>query len=215
MPYEYKLLYLIRQLTEQCQLIENQIEDVKKSKRDGSLSIFQGLLDSSLPAAEKPKERLFMEARVILAAGTDTTATMMTKLIFHLLSNPDVLQKLKAELETAIPDANTLPIAAQVENLPYLVSTPHPIILILYFTMQRLISKKTAIIQETLRLHPSGSMRQGRFAPDEDLVYANDNGKKYLLPRGVSSSSSSPYHKAHPDLILIPTSCPLNPGSIL
>jgi benzoate 4-monooxygenase len=47
---------------------------------------------------------------------------MMTKLIFHLLADPDVLQKLKAELEGAIPDVNKLPTAAQVENLPWLVS---------------------------------------------------------------------------------------------
>jgi cytochrome P450 len=104
------------------QVLETLIEDIKKSKRDGSLSIFQGLLDSKLPASEKSTERLFCEARIVLAAGTDTTATMMTKLIFHLLADPDVLQKLKAELEGAIPDVNKLPTAAQVENLPWLVS---------------------------------------------------------------------------------------------
>lgn len=30
-------------------------------------------------------------------------------------------------------------------------------------------------------------MRQERFAPDEDLVYTNDTGTKYYLPRGVST----------------------------
>jgi cytochrome P450 len=111
------------QLTKHRQVLKTLIEDIKKSKRDGSPSIFQGILDSKLPNSEKSTERLFYEARVVVAAGTDTTATTMTKLIFHLLSNPDVLQKLKAELETALPDANALPTAAQVENLPWLVST--------------------------------------------------------------------------------------------
>jgi len=48
---------------------------------------------------------------------------MLTKIIFHLLSNPEALKTLKKELETAIPDPNTPPTSAQVENLPYFVST--------------------------------------------------------------------------------------------
>jgi cytochrome P450 len=103
-------------------VIEKQLEDIRDSKRDGSLSIFQALLDSKLPESEKSNARLFCESRVILAAGTDTTGTMLTKIVFHLLSNPAALKRLKKELETTIPDPNTPPTSVQVENLPYFVS---------------------------------------------------------------------------------------------
>jgi hypothetical protein len=83
------------------------------------LSIFQALLDSKLPESEKSTERLFSESP---AAGTDTTGMILTRIFFHLLSNPVALKRLKKELEIAIPDPNILPTFAQVENLPYFVS---------------------------------------------------------------------------------------------
>jgi len=46
---------------------------------------------------------------------------MLSKITFHLLSNPKSLRKLKIELEEALPD-DTIPDSQQVENLPYLVS---------------------------------------------------------------------------------------------
>jgi len=48
---------------------------------------------------------------------------MLTKTVFHLLSNPDALKRLKQELETAIPDPTTPPLAAQVESLPYFINS--------------------------------------------------------------------------------------------
>jgi cytochrome P450 len=86
------------------------------------LSIFQALLDSKLPESEKSTERLFSESRVLLAAGTDTTGMMLTRIVFHLLSNLVALKRLKKELEIAIPGPNILPTSAQVENLLYFVS---------------------------------------------------------------------------------------------
>lgn len=48
---------------------------------------------------------------------------MLTKIVFHLLSNPEALKKLKKELKIAMPDPKILPTSAQVEYLPYFVST--------------------------------------------------------------------------------------------
>jgi len=59
------------------------------------LSIFQALLDSKLPELEKSTERLYSESRVLLVAGTDTTGMMLTRIVFHLLSNPVALKRLK------------------------------------------------------------------------------------------------------------------------
>lgn len=94
--------------------------------------MFRSLFDSDqLLESEKSAERVCFDARVILFAGTDTTATSMSTAVFHLLSNPDCLAKLKKELRDAIPEADKMPTLQQVEKLPYLVrkfplgSLPH------------------------------------------------------------------------------------------
>lgn len=132
-------------------------------------TIFHGLLSTAnLPESEKATPRLVNEARILLAAGTDTTANTLATITYHLLANPEILKKLKDELTTAIPDVELMPEISLVESLPYL----------------------TAIIQEGLRLHPSVSFRQDRVAPDEDLFYEDvKSGKKYIIPRGVCQIS--------------------------
>jgi cytochrome P450 len=82
----------------------------------------QTLLASKLPEPEKSTDRLFCESQVLLSAGTDTTASTLAKLTYHLLEKPEMLKRLKKELEMAIPEAAAIPLISQVENLPYLVS---------------------------------------------------------------------------------------------
>lgn len=79
------------------------------------------MLSSELPQSEKSTERLLRESQVLISAGTDTTASVLSNAMFHLLSNPDQLKKLKVELVTAIPDPRSMPSSLQIENLPYLV----------------------------------------------------------------------------------------------
>jgi len=47
----------------------------------------------------------------------------LATLVYHFLASPAALAKLKKELEVAIPDAETLALSSQVDNLPYLVRT--------------------------------------------------------------------------------------------
>ena len=94
-------------------------------------------------------------------------ATTLAAITYHLLANPEVLSKLKAELETAVPNPSVLPTCAQVENLPYL----------------------TGVIQEGIRLHPGGTFRQQRSSPVEDLVYIDEARKKeWIIPAGTPVS---------------------------
>lgn len=89
-------------------------------------TIFHTLLDSNLPDEEKSLERLWQEAFLIVAAGSDTTGNAMTTTTFHLLKNPDMLAKLRKELEAAIPNRFQPVKLSTVEKLPYLVSRqPH------------------------------------------------------------------------------------------
>lgn len=84
----------------------------------------------------------------------------------------------------AIPDENTMPSCAQVDNLPYLVR--------LFQVLNALTANdaQNASIKEVLRLHPPGCMRQERIAQDQDLIFSNSaTGQKYPIPRGVGNYS--------------------------
>jgi cytochrome P450 len=131
-------------------------------------TIFDGMLtNANLPESGKSTPRLLDEAIVLIGAGTETTANTLATLTYHILANPDIVRKLKAELAEAIPDVEALPESTRVEALPYL----------------------TAVVQEGIRLHPGASLRQERVAPDEDLFYEDaKSGKKYVITRGVSIS---------------------------
>jgi cytochrome P450 len=96
----------------------------KDDVQDGELprTIFQTLLTSDLPAEEKSLDRVAQEAQVVIGAGSDTVANALTVTTFHILNNPEVLMKLKQELETAMPDRSAPTKLSVVERLSYLVS---------------------------------------------------------------------------------------------
>ena len=161
-----------------------QIDEIRNSQdknADGN-TIFHGLLQSDLPEIEKATDRLKEEAQLIVFAGTDTTgmarysrsrwlfltgaATTLAACTYHLLANPEMLVKLKTELEQALPDPYALPASAQVEGLPYL----------------------NAVIQEGLRLHPGSAIRLQRVSPNSDLVYTDRTNTSWTIPAGTPVS---------------------------
>jgi len=80
------------------------------------------LLESDLPPDEKLHSRLWQEGLVVVGAGSDTTAFTLTVIHFWLLEKPEILRRLKAELESVMPDKFALPQLNAVEKLPYMVS---------------------------------------------------------------------------------------------
>lgn len=85
-------------------------------------TIFAELLTSDLPLHEKSLDRLADEGLVIMAGGGEPTAQTLAVLSFHVLNNPKVLLKLRAELYEAMPDPSQLLPCSKLERLPYLVS---------------------------------------------------------------------------------------------
>lgn len=53
-------------------------------------------------------------------AGTDTTSTSISYLFWELSRRPDIMKRLQAELDEAIPDCKVLPDLAMLQQLPYL-----------------------------------------------------------------------------------------------
>lgn len=58
----------------------------------------------TLPEKEKETKRLADEAMVLLIAGSETTASTLVALVYHLLADRALLGRLRAELATALPD---------------------------------------------------------------------------------------------------------------
>ncbi|KAJ0318600.1 hypothetical protein COL5a_010577 [Colletotrichum fioriniae] len=146
-------------------------------KRDRT-TVIHSLLESDLPPEEKTIKRLTGEATVMLAAGTETTASALSVCTYHLLRNPDVVEKIKAELLSVTTDPKQIPTWATLERLPYF----------------------SASIMEALRMGYGSPSRLPRIAPDEDLTYQGTwtpPGASapvevtHVIPRGYASGMSA------------------------
>lgn len=132
--------------------------NVEKKRDQESLTVFEEVLNSDLPPAEKDIDHLTDNGFVLIGAGGETSATLLTHLAYHVLSNEDILKRLKAELYVAIPNSAILPEWRELEALPYLI----------------------AIVKESLRIAGILTTRLTQIAPDEDLKYGD-----YIIPKGV------------------------------
>ena len=78
------------------------------------------MLHSDLSPKEKSVNRMVQEAQVIIGAAILTTSWAAAVASFHIINNPAIFKKLRAELEDAIPDPATLLDWQHLEPLPYL-----------------------------------------------------------------------------------------------
>jgi cytochrome P450 len=155
--------------------IKAQIEVIRKNRNSDMYkasdheTIYHDILDSDLPASEKTTSRLWQDGQVTVIAGTLTTASALSYALFCLLTQQDVLEKLKTELQNSIPNANRMPQLAALEQLPYL----------------------TACIKEALRLSNGVSTRLQRIDPENSVVFVDKlkhKDKSYVLPPGTPMS---------------------------
>lgn len=147
-------------------------------------TIFASLLQSDLDILDKEPQRLADEAAAVVGAGTETTSWALSVITYHLLTKPELLEKLTRELNTVVKDPKNLPGWAVLENLPYL----------------------GAVIQEGLRLSYGVSSRTARIPTEENLLYRGEWNKKpiqYVIPQGyaVGMSAFVTHHdeRAFPD----------------
>ncbi|OAQ96764.1 hypothetical protein LLEC1_00638 [Akanthomyces lecanii] len=132
---------------------------------DSKASVLVGALaDPHIPSHERTVDRLLDEGLVILFAGTETTSRTMAVTMFYLLSHPECLKKLRAELETLPPSQDYKHSLTALEGLPYL----------------------TGVIHEGLRLTFGPISRSSRVATEQNLVYGD-----YIIPAGTPVSQST------------------------
>lgn len=109
-------------------MLEGKAQDTWKGETskaaEKTRTIFNTLCDPSLPAEERTMQRVRDEALIILAAGTETTARVLTIGFFHIYRNPSILQKLRDEIRQVMPQPTDRVPLARLEQLPYLVRLP-------------------------------------------------------------------------------------------
>ncbi|KAK4466005.1 benzoate 4-monooxygenase [Cladorrhinum samala] len=101
-------------------------------------TIFHTILDSDLPPHEKTLDRLVDEGGILVFAGSDTTGQTLSRLFFYFKHEPQVLAKLREELDEAIPEADKIPTWTALQQLPYLSATVKEAIRMSYSTTARL-----------------------------------------------------------------------------
>lgn len=107
------------------QKTRQQIIDILSGKNAKSIdvshpTIFHDILASNLPPEELSLNRLTDEAISLNGAGMETTKWTLTVAVFHILDQPAVQARLKAELAEAMPDAGVISPWSELEKLPYL-----------------------------------------------------------------------------------------------
>ncbi|SCV58246.1 related to cytochrome P450 CYP3/CYP5/CYP6/CYP9 subfamilies [Fusarium fujikuroi] len=149
-------------------------------------TIFHEILNSKLSDYDKSTDRLWQEGEVVVAAGTITTAWALGVSTYFVLATPDILSRLKDELEAAIPDPSQPLSLLVLERLPFL----------------------TGVVQEGVRLSHAISHRLHRICPDETLVYRADD-REWRIPPGTPLSMTS--NLVHHDERVFPDSHTFKP----
>ena len=135
-----------------------------KDKTSDHKTIFQELLQTpDLPEEEKNLLHLVDEGQTVVAAGQVTTTHYLNTTVFHILDNPDILARLKAELGEAMSDGKLLSVQ-KLEQLPYL----------------------SAVVNEGFRISYGVVHRLQRVSPDAALIYHD-----YAIPPGTPVGMTS------------------------
>lgn len=118
--------------------------NARLEKPSDRVDLLARLMEGRDESGEKlGKEELTAEALTQLIAGSDTTSNTSCALLYHCLTHPNVVKKLQAELDQALPDIDAVPTFASVKDLPYL----------------------DAVIKETMRIHSTSSLGLPRLVP--------------------------------------------------
>ncbi|PWY94063.1 benzoate 4-monooxygenase cytochrome P450 [Aspergillus sclerotioniger CBS 115572] len=157
------------------QTITTNMQDKPDVSTKENRTIFKKLTDPSLPAEERALRRIQDEVFTLLGAGTETTASTLMVMIYHVSQDEGIRDKLRSELKQIMPTPTGVVTWTELEKLPYL----------------------TAVVNESLRLSYGVIMRLPRVAPTEALRYKN-----YVIPAGTPMSTSTYF--VHRDPAIFP-----------
>ncbi|KAL8722842.1 MAG: hypothetical protein Q9225_000729 [Loekoesia sp. 1 TL-2023] len=169
--------------------------DTKSAK---SMTVFESILASKgLSAKEKEADRIAQEGFVVLVAGGETTARVLTTATYHLLADKrSALKRLKEELATVMVEPDTQVPVKVLEQLPWLVRTCF--LPLLNEGMRPDVFTQNAVIKESLRITALVTSRLPLVSPKEPLRYG-----EWEIPPG--SRLQTPISMTLRDVLLDPT----------
>ncbi|THY33597.1 hypothetical protein D6D01_02197 [Aureobasidium pullulans] len=161
------------------QMLNNE-ELAEKSK--GSI-ILQALNDERIPESERSLARLLDEGLVIIFAGTETSSRALAVTMYHLLSDKDIIVRMRQELATIKRcDENGFSLQ-DLESLPYL----------------------NGVVNEGFRLAFGPVSRLPRVSVEEPLLYGD-----YVIPPGYPVAQSTYF--VHTDPAVFPEPYKFDPA---
>ena len=136
-----------------------------QSKEIHGSTFLHEVYKSDLQRSEQSVPRIFQEAQVLIAAGTETVGKTLSSTTFHLLADKRKAQTLMRELRTFGGNENQAMKFQDLQKLPYL----------------------SAVISEGLRISKSVTGRLPRVNPTAAMEY-----NSFTLPAGTAISMSIP-----------------------
>jgi cytochrome P450 len=129
-------------------------------------TIFAAYLNNDLPPEEKTENKIMDTATLLVGSGFETTSYTLSTAHYHILANPSIYRRLKAELGVIWPsekDSTVMPSWKALEQIPYL----------------------RAVIIEALRMSMGAMSRLARVNHSEIMQYRGWKIPKHT-PVGMS-----------------------------
>ncbi|PPQ73825.1 hypothetical protein CVT26_012140 [Gymnopilus dilepis] len=175
-----------------AEFVSARVYEMRAEKNAGKLGdserlpMLQRLLEYCYsPTEQMPDHDIISECIGHCMAGTDTTSTSISYLFWELSRRPDIMKKLQAELDDAIPDSKLLPDITTLQELPYLNAF-----------MKEGLRVYTAVPSLLERVVPSSTSKHGPSNEIFDMM-------GYALPPGTIVATQA--WSMHRDPVVFPS----------
>jgi hypothetical protein len=115
--------------------VHNRVVKFLSGEKSKSGSVIEKLSSPDMPEHFRSADNLTDEGFSLVIGGTETTARSLSLGMYHLLSDPHLLNKLREELRSVMPTPESKPTWNELEQLPYLASTAHVFCAVARFLM--------------------------------------------------------------------------------
>ncbi len=106
--------HVVEESTEGAKTFENQPR--------ATVDAYQAIVNSNLPDLERRPDHLAQEVLTLLLGGSATSMRVMSRVIYHVASSPDILGNLKSEVDAVVSRPGEDPKLEVLEQQRYLVS---------------------------------------------------------------------------------------------